>query len=84
MALCVREWICSSLSVHVHACVFARMHACVRACVDGVCFVGKGAKACVIKAGDLGQSAAETAELSSKLRGMSKVKLTKTHLSMPA
>ena len=82
MALCVREWICTSLGVHVHACVFARMHACE--CVDGVCFVGKGAKACAFKAGDLGQSAAETAELSSMLRGMSNVKLTKTHLSMPA
>ena len=72
MALCVREWICSSLSVHVHACVFARMHACVRAwmvCVFRVT-VGQGAKACAFKAGDLGQSVAETAELNSKLRGM--------------
>ena len=61
------------------ACI---MHA--KTCVDGVCFVGKGAKACAVKAGDLGQSAAETAEFSGMLRGMSNVKLTKTHLSMPA
>lgn len=66
----VRERVDMYISGCACACLCLRSHACMRACVDDVCFVGKGAKACAFKAGDLGQSAAETAELSSKLRGM--------------